>query len=211
MTGNIANKAIVLQLNGNWQPIDIKTVSDAFVAMTSEGTEPSALALDIEYGKKEDGTYDFSSPTYMNPVGWKDWKNLPIRDYDLSIRTPTMEIRVPTILIAPNFRRMPTKKASPTSNNIFERDGGVCQYTGRKIKKSEGNLDHVIPRSKGGTSTWENLVWSDRSINSKKGNSLNHEVGLKLLNTPKAPPAKPLSFFITEAKHPTWSHFLLTS
>ena len=73
--------------------------------------------------------------------------------------------------------------------NIYERDGGQCQYTGKKLNSNECNLDHVIPRSKGGSNTWENLVLCDPAVNSKKGNRFNHEVGLKLSKIPKAPRA----------------------
>ena len=214
MSHEIMNKPIVLQLNGNWMPIDTKTPKEAIIAMTSQGDSPPAQALDISYEKDENGEYDFSCPSYMNPVSWEDWIDLdktPIREYDEVIRTSRMEIRVPTVLLASNFRQMPTITARATKFNIYERDGGVCQYTGKKVSKGSGNIDHIQPVSKGGKNTWENMVWTSAELNSKKGNRLNHEVGLKLIRPPKAPPKMPVSmkFKPENARHPSWLPFLV--
>ena len=55
------------------------------------------------------------------------------------------------------------------------RDGNRCQYTGKLLRPDEGSLDHVLPRSRGGRDTWENLVWSGKDVNARKGNRLPHE------------------------------------
>lgn len=210
-TNNIMKSPIVLQLNGNWMPIAQKTVAEAVIAMTSQGESPAALALDIAYDKDENGEYDFSSPTYMNPVGWNEWMTLPVREYDLAIRTVNTEIRVPTVLIATKFRKMPVKKPRATKFNVFERDRGICAYTGKKVSRGQGNIDHIIPRSRGGKNTWENMVWCDKDINSKKGDKLPHEVGLKLLTKPIAPAEIPVSMTFREAKRPEWIPFIHAS
>jgi len=79
---------------------------------------------------------------------------------------------------------------------IRERDGNRCQYTGKVLKPEEGSLDHVVPRSRGGKDAWENLVWSSKDVNAKKGNRLPHEAGLKLLSLPRAPKELPASALI---------------
>ena len=91
---------------------------------------------------------------------------------------------------------------------VFERDGGVCQYSGEYVGKGGGNLDHVIPRDRGGRDSFENLVWAKREINSRKANRLPHEAGLKLVRRPKAPLPLPAAATIREVKHPDWRHFL---
>jgi len=68
-----------------------------------------------------------------------------------------------------------------------------CQYTGNLLHPDEGSLDHVLPRSRGGRDEWENLVWSDKAVNSRKGNRLPHETGLKLLHAPRAPKELPVT------------------
>ena len=208
MTQNIMNKPIVLQLNGNWQPIGQKSVKDAIISMTSIGDQPAAQSIDISYAKDENGEYDFSHPEYMNLVGWDEWAQLPIREYDFVIHSARLTMRAPTVIVAPNYRKMPMKKPAATKYNVFERDGGVCQYTGKKISRTAGNIDHILPQSKGGKNTFTNMVWCDQKVNFKKGNKSNSEAGLKLIRKPFAPKEAAISTFIREAKHPTWIHFL---
>ena len=207
---DIMNKPIVLQLNANWMPIGYKTLKEAIIAMTSDGESPAAVSLDIKYTKNEDGSYDFGSPEYMNPLSWEDWitSDLPIREYDFVIHSARLEFRAPTVIIAPGYRKMPMKKSRPTKFNVYERDGGVCQYTGKKLTRTEGNIDHVIPQSKGGKSSWENQVFCDKNVNSKKGSKSLADCGYELLKEPKAPPELPVSSTIRDIKHPTWTTFL---
>ena len=80
-----------------------------------------------------------------------------------------------------------------------ERDDNRCQYTGRLLAPEEGSLDHILPRSRGGADTWENLVWSSKDVNTRKGNRLPHEAGLKLLRAPRAPKELPASALIRNA------------
>jgi 5-methylcytosine-specific restriction endonuclease McrA len=67
------------------------------------------------------------------------------------------------------------------------------------LKPEEGSLDHVVPRSRGGKDAWENLVWSSKDVNAKKGNRLPHEAGLKLLSVPRAPKELPASSLVRNA------------
>ena len=114
-----------------------------------------------------------------------------MRSFDLSIAAPGREIRIPTVIVSCNYGGMPVWRPSVTRNAIFERDGGVCQYSGRKVGWREGNLDHVVPRSKGGGKTFEYLVWADRTINSRKGDRFPNEAGLKLIRQPEVPEPVP--------------------
>ena len=181
------NKNIVLVLNRNWQAINIRTPADAFCQMATN----AATALDIE----GDGT----STEALRPVGWAEWITLPVRADDLAVQTVRGAIRVPTVIVAVNFAKVPKKRPKLNAKTIRERDGNRCQYTGRLLAPDEGNLDHVVPRSRGGQDTWENLVWSDKTINSRKGNRLPHEAGLKLLAVPRAPKELPASAMIRNA------------
>ena len=96
-------------------------------------------------------------------------------------------IRVPTVIVAVNFAKVPKRRPKLCAKTIRERDGNRCQYTGKMLRPDEGSLDHVLPRSRGGKDEWGNLVWSDKTLNAKKGNRLPHEAGLKLLAVPRAP------------------------
>lgn len=213
MIDSIINKPIVLSLNGLWMPIGFKTVKQAVKDMNGgeAGDTAPALALDIGYKLLDNGEYDFENAEYMNPVKWEEWIKLPVRPFDMSIATVKMVIRAPTVLIAQNFKKMPIKKFRPTKETIRQRDGDVCQYTGEKIPKGQGNIDHIIPKDKGGKDTFENQVWCKKEINSMKGNRFNHEVGLKLIRDPKAPKAVPVSATIKVARHLDWRHFLINN
>ena len=102
---------------------------------------------------------------------------------------------------------MPTKDIKPTPTAIRKRDGNKCQYTGVELSKATFSLDHIVPRSRGGKDSWENLVAAHKDVNSRKGNQYNHEAGLKLLKQPKAPKQTPLCSVYTEVYHPDHKHF----
>ncbi len=208
MNSNLLDKPIVLSLNRAWQVIGHRTVKQALIALNGGGDGmPPAIGIDIAYPRFEDGTWDFDRPLYLNPVPWDQWVRLPVREFDFTVSTPTLQIRVPTVIISTQFAKMPVRIPRVTRQAIFERDGGVCQYTGENVGR-DGNLDHVVPRDRGGRDTFENLVWAKREINSRKANRLPHEAGLRLLRQPKAPLPLPVSATIREAKHPDWRHFL---
>ena len=212
MTG-IENKLICLNLNANWQPIGFKTVKDAIVDLCGcdVGGKPATLALDIDYNIDDLGDPILTEPKTMNPVSWTEWLSLPVRPWDLSINSAHMKVRVPTVIIAVNFSKMPVKqfRNKPSKDAIYVRDGGIDQYTGKKLDRNIATVDHVIPRSKGGGDTWENLVLCSKDINSKKGNRFNNEVGLKLLKNPTAPQPVPVYALIKDARHVDWQHFLI--
>ena len=81
--------------------------------------------------------------------------------------------------------------------------------TGRKLRPSEGNIDHIVPRSRGGKTSWENCVLADKRINSRKGNRLPEEIGLRLLRPPFAPREVPTSALIrNHYSVRDWEHFI---
>jgi len=176
----ILNRAIVLVLNRHWQAIDVKTPVETF-SMLVNG---SATALDITLGEE------------MRPVTWDEWLTLPVRETDFAVGTVRGGIRVPTVVVLARFDKVPKRRPKFCARAIWERDGGVCQYTGRKLRPSEGNIDHIVPRSRGGKTSWENCVLADKRVNSKKGNKLPEEVGLRLLRQPFVPKEIPTSALI---------------
>ena len=195
---DILNKTIVLVLNRNWQAINIRTPQEAFCMMATN----VATGLDIELA-------DGERAEALRPVRWDEWITLPIREQDNAVHTVRGAIRVPTVIVAVNFAKVPKKRPKLCARTIRERDGNRCQYTGRLLKPDEGSLDHVLPRSRGGKDTWENLVWSSKDVNTRKGNRLPHEAGLKLLTVPRAPKELPANVFIRNSHGVAeWSLFL---
>jgi len=105
----------------------------------------------------------------------------------------------PTVIVAVNYAKVPKKRPKLCARAVRERDRNRCQYTGRVLRPDEGSLDHVVPRSRGGKDAWENLVWSAKEVNQRKADRLPHEAGLRLLSTPRAPRALPVSALIRNA------------
>jgi len=202
----IENKELVLKLNKYWTVVDTALVCDALIDLAAG---KNSYAIDIQYGFNEDGSPDFSDPQ-MRPVDWDEWITLPVHPWHFSIRTIHREIRVPTVLVAKNYTKVPTVRfgKNPSSEQIRIRDGNRCQYTGRKLKKDEVSIDHVLPRSKGGDNSWGNLVVTSKELNAMKGDKLNEELGLKLISTPVKPAPIPRYKLIRQARHADWKLFL---
>jgi 5-methylcytosine-specific restriction endonuclease McrA len=195
---NILTKATVLVLNRNWQAINVRTPQEAFCMMATN----VATGLDITKG-------DGARAEGLCPVTWEDWIQLPIREQDESVHTVRGQIRVPTVIVAVNYAKVPKKRPKLCARTIRERDGNRCQYTGRLLRPDEGSLDHVVPRSRGGKDIWENLVWSAKEVNQKKADRLPHEAGLKLLSVPRAPKERLVSALIRNAHEvEDWKLFL---
>lgn len=187
-------KSTVLVLNRNWQAIDVKSPAQAFCMMANG----NATGLDIQ------------EATDMRPVKWHEWLQLPVRPEDFSVRTVRGPIRVPTVLVLARYSQVPRRRPKLSGKGIWVRDGGRCQYTGRTLAPHEGNIDHIIPRSRGGRTSWENCVLADKRVNSLKGNRLPEEVGLELRKTPEQPRELPVTYFIRNAYNVRdWDHFLI--
>jgi 5-methylcytosine-specific restriction endonuclease McrA len=190
---DVLNKTTVLVLNRNWQAVGVKTPVEAFSMMAAG----NATALEIR------------GDDFMSPVRWEDWLRLPVRKGDNSIGTVQGPVRIPTVLVLARFDKVPKRRPKFCAKAIWERDGGICQYTGRKLKPSEGNIDHVVPVSRGGKSTWDNCVLADRKVNSRKGSRLPEEAGLKLLRRPFMPREVPVSQLIRNTHRVRdWEMFL---
>lgn len=101
-------------------------------------------------------------------------------------RSPTLTFRLPTVIRLMNYINIPYRGiVSFSKKNVFRRDNHTCQYCG----KTGGYLtiDHIIPKSRGGDTSWENVVVACQECNIKKGNRTPHEVGIRLLRKPYKP------------------------
>jgi len=85
------------------------------------------------------------------------------------------------------FDRLPKKEVMFTRRNIYERDGYRCMYCGVKFRKEQLNFDHVIPRDKGGQTTWENIVCACIPCNTRKANRTPVQAGMTLVKKPVKP------------------------
>lgn len=196
------DRRIVLRLNRVWKAIGYCSVRDAFTAMnsSSENLDIAALGIDV--------TYDQDGKPYYEPVSWERWLKLSIRNKDFSIQTPTMSIRVPTIIIAMNYDKNRLIDPKFTNEAIFERDEYICQYSGKKLPKSKLDRDHIIPKSRGGKDDWENVVTCEKGINRRKKDKTPEEAGLTLIRKPRKPLPRPVASIIP-CLHKDWEPFVI--
>lgn len=189
----VMNQSVVLVLNRHWQAVNTAIPAEAFASMMTD----VATGLDVR------------GPDWMVPVKWSDWIALPVREEDFSVGTVDGLIRVPTVMVLSNFDRVPLKRPSFSLRGLWLRDGGKCQYTGRDLKMGEGNIDHVIPQSRGGETSWENCVLSDRVVNNRKAARTPKEAGLRLLRRPFRPATVPVTQLLeNQYQIPEWEVFL---
>lgn len=191
---SVLEKNVVLVLNRNWQAVNTTTPAHAFCQMSAD----NALGLDMDNGQR------------MLPVSWEEWIQLPVRDSDWSIGVVRGNLRVPRVILASKYAKVPMRHPKFSYQAIRDRDNGRCQYTGRKLARDEGNIDHVVPRSKGGSTSWSNCVLSCKRINNHKGDRTPHEAGLRLMKRPQPPKVLPMTLFLRNIHDiPEWEPFLI--
>lgn len=179
----------VLVLNRSFLPIHVISVRRAFCLLY----RGIAKAVDDQFK-----TFDFES-----------WSKLSIEQREEAIGLVDRMIRIPRVILLVTYDRMPRGNIRFTRLNIYLRDNSTCQYCGKKFPKSELSLDHVIPRSYGGKSTWGNIACCCSACNRKKGGRTPEESNLKLLKPPRKPTWTP--FFKVSLKDLTrkeWTPFL---
>jgi 5-methylcytosine-specific restriction endonuclease McrA len=184
----------VLVLNRLWQAVNVCSVKRA-LSLLFQGHAQVVLST-------SDGA--FQTFTFNE---WQDFSRL--EPHPESIRTISLRIRVPRVIMLILFDRQPRKEVKFTRHNIFERDRNTCQYCGRVSDRTELNLDHVIPRDQGGPTSWENIVCSCIACNTRKANRTPQEAGLHLIRKPKRPKWRPfVQINFTLHQHDSWKHFI---
>jgi 5-methylcytosine-specific restriction endonuclease McrA len=163
--------APVLVLNRSFQPVRITTARHGFTLLYLG----RARALDRSFEPHDFHQWASASSALDGGEG------------DEFIGTPRGRIRVPRVLLLAGYNRVPHAPLRLSRRNIFLRDGFTCQYCGERPGTRELNLDHVMPRSRGGRSTWENLVTSCRGCNLRKGWATPEEAGMLLRSRPVRP------------------------
>jgi len=193
-----------LVLNRSWIAVQICSVRRA-VSLLFQG---HAKAVDAEY----------------NSYTFDDWHQVSQQMIEVPedefISSPSIKIRIPRVIVLVFYDRLPKRDVAFSRKNIFERDDYSCQYCGAKpprgrkealkwMEKTSLNLDHVVPRSRGGKTTWENLVACCFKCNSKKRNHTLEELGWKLKKTPGKPNWHPvLKIPLKSVRHKEWVSFL---
>ena len=184
MQSTIALESSVLVLNKFFAAVHIVNAKRAFTMLCKE----SAEVVSIDDGQYN--SYDFTS--WVDVSAFKAECELPDEERYESIKTFSLEIRIPKIIRLVVYDKLPKATIKFNRKNIFARDKNRCQYCGKKVPTSELSLDHVIPRTQGGTSNWKNIVCACTNCNKHKGGRRPEEAGMKLICKPVKPNHCPL-------------------
>ena len=157
----------VLVLNRHYQPVHVTSAKRAFTLLYAG----VARVIAPDYS-----TFDFES-----------WAALGVTSGQDAVQTIGRMIAIPRVIILQVYDRLPKQKIRFSRHNIYTRDDNTCQYCARLFPRTELNLDHVIPRARGGRTTWENVVCCCVPCNLRKGCRLPEEAGMRLLKTPARP------------------------
>jgi 5-methylcytosine-specific restriction endonuclease McrA len=180
----------VLVLNRSWIAIQVANASRA-ITLLYQGYAKVVSPHDFS-------TYDFD-----------DWKELSKTADDYYIQAVNFKIVIPEVIVLTAFNGVFRRDIKFSRRNIFERDKSACQYCGEKFKKWELTLDHVVPRSLGGRSTWENLVLACVPCNVKKGSRLPDEAKMPLIRKPRKPRWIPYSGeSFSSVRKQSWQRFV---
>lgn len=195
--------ANVLVLNKFYQAIRVVNVKRAFSLLAKDIAEVVHIETD--------------------PTGQSVWQNMDLSEWtQLSllkkqfepdgfdwIHTVRFAMAVPKIIRLLGYDKLPRQDVKFNRRNIFARDGNRCQYCGRKFSTVDLSLDHVIPRSQGGKSTWDNIVCCCVKCNVKKGGRTPEQAHMKLLSKPVKPKRSPvIGFKLADARYKSWKQFL---
>ncbi|MCR9246087.1 MAG: HNH endonuclease [bacterium] len=178
-----------LVLNRSWVAIDTTTVLGA-MRLLFKG---SAVAI---------------APESYETHGFHSWADLAVEPHEPHIRTPRWRIRVPEIIALTCYDKVPRRTVAFTRRNLFERDRRSCQYCGCRPGTAELTIDHVLPRSRGGLSSWRNCVLACVDCNRRKADRTPAEAHMHLLREPVAPDWRPTLDVPLGRMRQSWQKFV---
>lgn len=198
LAGSPALGCNVLVLNRNYLAIRVINVRRAFSLLFRKLAE----VIHIEEG--EYLSYNFED--WCEVSEFKRTFEPNAHDWIKCVR---FDLAVPRIIRLGLFDRLPKQEVKFNRRNIYARDGNRCQYCGKKSPTSELSLDHIIPRSRGGQSTWENVCCCCLKCNIRKGGRSPDEANMRLIALPRRPHRNPvISVKLTDGRYASWKAFL---
>lgn len=200
MNATTSLQSSVLALNRMYMALQVVSAKRAFCLLWKGYAE----VINIEDGAYM--AYDFDS--------WLELSELRIEllertEHEDWIRSINFDIQVPRVIRLLNYDRVPKNVVKFSRRNIFLRDEHCCQYCGKRFGTSALSLDHVIPRSRGGPTNWENIVAACLRCNVRKGGRTPQEAGMRLSRGPFKPKSNPMMAFQRHSeKYECWNRFL---
>lgn len=190
----MALDAPTLVLNKNWHAITTTTVREALLLLCRAAARAVCPA-----------SYEI-----FDLEAWLDRSARRVAELPRErwVATPSCAIEAPEVILLSAFGGVPRREVAFSRRNLYRRDGFVCQYCKRLLPPSRLSIDHVIPRSRGGSTSWENCVLACVRCNAKKGNRTPQESGLRLSRPPRRPSWSPLSETLPQRRPESWNRFL---
>lgn len=193
-----ALRASVLVLNKLYMAVRVVSARRAFTLLYKRDAE----ALDTDDGRI--AAFDF--PAWIDHSGARAAANGHGTEF---VRTPRHRLLVPRVIRLVDYADMPRRQVRFSRRSVLARDGHRCQYCGRQLPAGLLSLDHVVPRSLGGGSTWTNIVAACNACNTRKGGRSPQQAGMRLLRPPVAPRRNPLiALRLQQEKYSLWRLFL---
>lgn len=179
-------KKHTLVLNKSWMAIHTTTVKNALLLLIGN----AAVAL---------------NPTSYETFTFDQWVTQPGENH---IRTYKLTIPIPEIIVLTKYNKIPLLSLPFSRPNLYNRDDYQCQYCCKKPGSKDLSIDHIIPRSKGGATSWENCVLACTDCNRLKGDKFLRQTGMKLIKTPMAPKWTPIAHVKKKDLNVNWLPFL---
>jgi 5-methylcytosine-specific restriction endonuclease McrA len=133
-----------------------------------------------------------------------------LEEYTREVHSPTTALRLPAVVKLHRYVKNLPRRVKFSRQNLYQRDAYTCQYCHKEHPSSQLTYDHVLPRSRGGQTSWTNVVTACIRCNLKKGNKLPNQANLKLLKEPREPkwlPTFGTTFGLDGAPEP-WRSYL---
>jgi 5-methylcytosine-specific restriction endonuclease McrA len=184
----------VLVLNKSWLAVHVA---------------PARRALSLMYA----GAARAVHPHDYSVHGFDDWLELSKDGLGGHyVHTPSLRIRIPEVVILRDFNGFVRHRVRFCRQGVFDRDRNICQYCGKRLPRSHLTIDHVLPQSRGGGDTWDNLVLACLACNARKGNCTPEEARMELLHKPSKPAWLPhLGSRVPPEEFQVWRRFVDTS
>jgi 5-methylcytosine-specific restriction endonuclease McrA len=177
-----------LVLNRSWRPVHVTTVRRALCMVFRDAAR-------------------IVSPDSLTTFTFAEWLDQPVPDEHLALRSPSIRLAPPEVILLVRYDRVPCHEAPFTRRNLFLRDEFTCQYCGRRCSSDHLSVDHVLPRSRGGSTSWENCVLACVGCNARKADRTLKEAGFRLLRPPVRPRWSPYLNLRPSQRMDSWAQF----
>jgi 5-methylcytosine-specific restriction endonuclease McrA len=177
-----------LVLNRQWQPVHVSNVARALILLWND----AARVVD---------------PDLYRLMSWDDWTQYLPDEGAPCVRSARLRLKVPEVICLAHFDRLPNTAVTFSRRNVAKRDHYTCQYCGAQPGADSITIDHILPRSQGGASSWTNCAAACLACNARKGDRTPEQSGMRLRRRPVRPDWKPF-YAAGGVRIESWARFL---